>query len=124
MTTTNQSNIGQTLVAFHIGRGGRFNNAGHKEFICIGKTIIEVGNYYSNDSFFPNEETGMCYDCNGNELIDINAITGIIDWDGNYDTDIVKYLDECDKSELTLLLENSHLLTNEVEEYIIEKLKS
>jgi hypothetical protein len=32
MTTSNTTNT-QIIVAFHIGRGGRFHNAGHKSFI-------------------------------------------------------------------------------------------
>lgn len=46
-------NIGKTIVAFHIGRGGRFYNAGHLSFIgCkpIGDFINDLFPVYENAS--------------------------------------------------------------------------
>lgn len=46
-----------TIVAFHIGRGGRFNNAGHLSFIGaekIGKFTEDLFPRYENQNAFKN----------------------------------------------------------------------
>jgi hypothetical protein len=40
-------NTEDTLITFHIGRGGRFNNAGHKSYVDQDRTI----NSYTDDLF-------------------------------------------------------------------------
>lgn len=45
--------IKKTLMAFHTGRGGRFNNAGHTTFIGEGKSINE----FTSDLFLNFENT-------------------------------------------------------------------
>jgi hypothetical protein len=49
-------------------------------------------------------------DCNGNHIIDASEVeegVGVLEWDGDYDTDICQYLDECDEDELMLILNSS-----------------
>lgn len=69
------------IVAFHIGRGGRFNNSGHLSY--IGENTI---NSFTNDLFL-NESQTMYTDTNGNELLSVeNNGIGCIDIDGQYNT--------------------------------------
>ena len=69
------------IVAFHIGRGGRFYNSGHLSY--IGENTI---NSFTNDLFL-NESQTMYTDTNGNELLPVeNNGIGCIDIDGEYDT--------------------------------------
>ena len=52
---TNYSNTTEdTLITFHIGRGGHFYNAGHKKYVDQDRSI----NFYTNDLFvdFENRE--------------------------------------------------------------------
>ena len=69
------------IVAFHIGRGGRFYNSGHLSY--IGENTI---NSFTNDLFL-NESQTMYTDTNGNELLSVeNNGIGCIDIDGQYNT--------------------------------------
>lgn len=104
------------IVAFKIGRGGRFYNGGHKTY--IGQQPI---NDFIGDLFL-NEETNIYMDSNGNEVLDaeyLNEGIGIIDLDGEYDTTICKYLSQCNDSELNLINLNTDYKTPE----LIEELK-
>lgn len=49
-----------------------------------------------------------CYGANNIILSgrnEIEAITGILDWDGEYNTDIVRSLEDCDEDELQLVID-------------------
>ena len=71
----------ELIVAFHIGRGGRFYNSGHLSY--IGENTI---NSFTNDLFL-NESQTMYTDTNGNELLSVeNNGIGCIDIDGQYNT--------------------------------------
>lgn len=108
------SNTSTTIVKFHVGRGGRFFNAGHKTFLGISR--IDEGADYN--SLFPNEETGDFLDCNGNSvgLTIEEAATGIgtIDLDGNYDSTYTKYITDISEEELDILLSEDHFLAESV----------
>lgn len=106
-----------TIVHFHIGRGGRFNNAGHKKF-CGKKTISEVISIAdgSGQWSFLNPEENAHIDVNGNELITVAEVeTGVgrIEWDGDYDTDICKLISDCDESELQLIAKEDTALVQQ-----------
>ena len=104
------------IVRFHIGRGGRFNNAGHKTYVgivdslasCFGESIIISED--ENGNPLPDNEWQLI-DRGGNVILsgrdDIESETGILDWDGVYDTDIVRYLSECDDDECQIILDAS-----------------
>ena len=101
-------------VRFHIGRGGRFHNAGHKTYVgtvnnlsdCFGESFIISED--ENGKTLPDSEWRLV-DGGGNVILsgrdEIEGETGILDWDGEYDTDIVRHLSECDDDEYQLILD-------------------
>jgi hypothetical protein len=155
----------KTLVAFHIGRGGKHYNSGHKTFYGFN-SIDEVRNAigdnkwtFINREFYydvantlkkhPNltkkldkckDEDDFSYfekkfgfdfgkeiyiDCNGNEIgLDVeNDGTGIMNFDGEYDTYYTRRLEDCDEHECELILAD-YFTSNEVQEFIYEKFDS
>lgn len=103
-------------VRFHIGRGGHFNNAGHKTY---EGTVNELSDCFGDSIVISEDENGkplpdsewQLVDGGGNVILtgrdDIESETGILDWDGEYDTDIVRYLEECDDDEYQLILDTA-----------------
>lgn len=103
-------------VRFHIGRGGRFNNAGHKTYEgtvndlsdCFGDYIVISED--ENGKPLPDSEWRLV-DGGGNVILsgrdEIESDTGILDWDGEYNTDIVRHLSECDDDEYQLILDTA-----------------
>lgn len=101
-------------VRFHIGRGGRFYNAGHKTYVG---TVDSLSDCYGDSIIINEDENGNALPDNEWQLIDsgsnvilsgrdeIEAETGILDWDGEYDTDIVRYLSDCDDDEYQMILD-------------------
>ena len=110
----NLNEIGKALVCFHMGRGGRFNNPGHVSYNPYVKSFREllnddryfINNEDENGNPLPDEDWTVT-DCNGNEYlrgrIEIDADEGRINWDGEYDSDMVKRLEDCDENELRLI---------------------
>lgn len=108
----------KNLVCFHIGRGGRFNDQGHKTYRNDIESFQELLNYYADDLFeytededgnpLPDEECRI-EDANGNVLVqgceDIGSETGRLDFDGDYDTTYVKAIEKCTDSELYAIIE-------------------
>jgi hypothetical protein len=91
---------GKEILAFHIGRGGRFHNPGHLTFIGF-KAIDRF-----TDDLFMNEDETEYIDSNGNEVglsVD-NDGTGRIDIDRDYDTTYCKYLDDLDENEMDAIM--------------------
>ena len=110
----NLNEIGKALVCFHMGRGGRFNNPGHVSYNPYVKSFREllnddryfINNEDENGNPLPDEDWTVT-DCNGNEYLrgrsEIDADEGRINWDGEYDSDMVKRLEDCDENELRLI---------------------
>jgi hypothetical protein len=108
-------NASTYIVAFHIGRGGRFHNQGHKSFMPHIKQLSDC--FSERCIIFREDEEGnplpdekwLLIDGGGNVILEgranIESKTGVLDWDGEYDTDIVQYLSECDDDELRLILD-------------------
>lgn len=116
----------ETIVAFHIGRGGRFYNGGHLTFLGEGKISD-----YTEDCFAPvmvdensnsdlpeliddNSPEAEWTDCNGNSVGLTNAEyqsgIGRIDMDGEYDTTYTMRLgdiEEGDKEWDAIFAENT-----------------
>lgn len=108
------SNTARILVRFHIGRGGRFNNQGHKTYIgtarglsdCFGDAFIISEDPDGN--VLPDKDWQLV-DGGGNVILQgrnaIESPVGVLDWDGEYDTDIVRYLSECSDEEYRLIID-------------------
>ena len=116
MNTTILEEAQNMKVRFHIGRGGQFNNAGHKTYVgtvndlsdCFGESIVFSED--ENGKPLPDSEWRLV-DGGGNVILtgrdEIESETGILDWDGEYDTDIVRHLSECDDEEYQLILDTA-----------------
>ena len=89
----------ELIVAFHIGRGGRFYNSGHLSY--IGENTI---NSFTNDLFL-NESQTMYTDTNGNELLSVeNNGIGCIDIDGEYDTTYTCKVSDLNEKEIEVIV--------------------
>lgn len=116
MKTTIFAKAQNIKVRFHVGRGGRFNNAGHKTYVgivndlsdCFGDSFLISED--ENGTTLPDSEWRLV-DGGGNVILsgrdEIESDTGILDWDGEYDTDIVRHLSECDDDEYQLILDTA-----------------
>lgn len=108
----------KNLVCFHIGRGGRFNNQGHKTYRNDIEDFQELLRYYADELFertededgnqLSNEECCI-EDCNGNVLVQgleaMTGETGVLDFDGDYDTSYVKDIKTCTDEELQIIVD-------------------
>lgn len=124
------------IVAFHVGRGGRFNNGGYKTFNpniqslqdCFGDAMI-IDTDPETDEQLPDNEW-LLIDSGGNEILhgreEIESKTGVLDWDTIYDTDIVRNIEDCTEEELQLIYEavtNGDWVEPDVKEWITEYAK-
>lgn len=107
-------------VLFHIGRGGRFYNQGHKT--CEG--IIDSFNpeYYGVNIYFnEDEENPEIRLENGNvvcTLEDLNSDNGAFNIDGEYDTYVWKTINKLSELELAIMVRG--LNTYEYKDLLIE----
>ena len=111
ITTTN--NVKKITVAFHIGRGGRYNNQGNKSFLpgitslqqCFKESSI-ILNDDENGNELPDTEWKLI-DGGGNTILEgmenITSPTGVLEWDTDYDTDIVRNIEDCTDEEMSIL---------------------
>ena len=114
MNTTVFEEVQNIKVRFHIGRGGHFNNAGFKTYVG---TVNELSDCFGDSFLISEDENGKTLpdsewrlmDGGGNVILsgrdEIESETGILDWDGEYDTDIVCYLTDCDERECQLIFD-------------------
>ena len=114
MNTTILEEAQNMKVRFHIGRGGQFHNAGYKTYVG---TVNDLSDCFGDSIVFSEDENGKplpdsdwkLVDGGGNVILtgrnEIERETGILDWDGEYDTDIVRHLSECDDDEYQLILD-------------------
>ena len=114
MKTTILEGAQDLKVRFHIGRGGHFKNAGHKTYVG---TVNELSDCFGDSIVISEDENGKTLPDSEWQLVDsgsnvilsgrdeIESDTGILDWDGEYDTDIVRHLSECDDDEYQLILD-------------------
>lgn len=114
MTNSVCKNAQNVLVHFHIGCGGRFHNSGHKTYVS---TVDSLSDCFGDANVISTDVEGNALPDKDWQLIDsgdnvrlegreeIEAATGVLDWDGDYDTDIVKRLDDCTDEELELIVE-------------------
>lgn len=107
------------FVCFHVGRGGRFGNPGHKEYLPYVRDFQDLLSRESENLYDVTEDE------NGNVLPDdqwhienwasetvvegrvaMEAKTGKLDYDGKSDTYIVKNIFDCDEDELQLIVDD------------------
>lgn len=124
MNTTILEEARNMKVRFHIGRGGQFHNAGHKTYVG---TVNDLSDCFGDSIVFSEDENGnplpdsdwKLVDGGGNVILsgrdEIESDTGILDWDGEYDTDIVRYLKDCTDEEYQLIIDayNNHCYVDE-----------
>jgi len=107
----------ETILYFHTGRGGRFNNGGHctyqgKKNIGEVLSLCDSGKRWS----FIHERDNKGKFCkpyyadqNGNFLIYVKEVesgVGVLDWDTIYDTDVCLKLSDCSKNDLKIILKS------------------
>ena len=115
----------QIIVAFHIGRGGRFYNAAHKTF--LGELNFWDLQWLNADNIFyrDRDERGRfmkteIYDGSGNLVSDDDpkGLIGRLDFDGDYDTDYCKYIEDCTDEELQIIAKSIDFKSFELQEYL------
>lgn len=115
----------QIIVAFHIGRGGRFCNAGHKTF--LGELNFRDLQKLNADNIFyrDRDERGRfmkteIYDGAGNFVSDDDpkGLIGRLDFDGDFDTDYCKYIEDCTDEELQIIAKSIDFKSFELKEYL------
>ena len=104
------------IVCFHVGTDGYNNKPGHKTYCSCVKNLQEFLHY--NNAFIncededgnplPDNEWTLT-DQGGNIILEgrqeIESPVGILEWDTIYDTDIVKYIEDCTDEEIKLIIE-------------------
>lgn len=115
------------IVAFHVGRGGRFNNGGYKTFIGE-KNFQDLISMNGEHLFEQNKINGKfskpyLTDLNGTIIVDyddINNEVGFLEFDTIYDSDYCKYIDDCSDEELLVIANSNEYKSYELEQYLIE----
>ena len=108
MNTTNQTtSLGDTLITFHVGRRGRFYNAGHLSVISYNKSIQE----FTEDLFLEEHNGQLVYfDSSGHNtgltLTQAEKKTGRIDIDGEYNTIYTTRLKDLTEKETQVVLKD------------------
>ena len=121
------------IVCFHVGRGGYLNNPGYKSFNPYAHSIQDFFDYgflYYEDedgNTLPDEEWTLT-DQGGNIILEgrqeIESPVGILEWDTIYDTDIVRYIEDCTDDEIEILyneLINYKYMDDDVADYVCRK---
>lgn len=101
------------IVCFHVGRGGYHNNPGYKSFNPYVHSIQDLFEYGflncedEDGNELPGDEWTLT-DQGGNIILEgrqeIESPVGILEWDTIYDTDIVKYIEDCTDEEIELIM--------------------
>ena len=133
MTTNNSFQPKTITVCFHVGRGGYHNNPGYKTYNPYVKTIQDVSVYGflncedEDGNELPDNEWTLT-DQSGNIILEgrqeIESPVGVLYWDYEYDTDIVRYIEDCDDEEIDILyneLINYKYMDDDVAEYVCRK---
>lgn len=120
-------------VRFHVGGGnvhGFFQKSGVKSFVDESD-FQQLLSICSNDLYsVTRDENGkFCKeyyaDQNGNTMVeheDLKAKTGSLDWDGTYDTDIVKTFEDCTDEEKEIICKSNSWKSPQLQE-LLEQFK-
>lgn len=133
MTTTNSFEPKTIIVCFHVGRGGYHQNPGYKTYNPYVKTLQDLSVYGflncedEDGNTLPDDEWTLT-DQGGNIILEgrqeIESPVGVLEWDGIYDTDIVRYIEDCDDEEIDILyneLINYKYMDDDVADYVCRK---
>lgn len=135
MKTCLETKAKSIKVHFHVGRGGRFHNSGHKTFQGVINSLSDlfgertfVLNQDEDGKPLPDSEWKLIRE-DGNVILEgrseIESPTGVLDWDGEYGTDIVRNLSECSDDECQLIIDeydNGHYVDSDVIDYACQAL--
>jgi hypothetical protein len=109
--------VENTIVAFHIGRGGRFYNPGFQKFLGEGEI-----KKFTDDLF---EDNGQYYNGVGDPVglteEEYQSGIGTIDIDGKFDTTYTCFLSNCNEEELNLIA-NSDYWNDDIVDYAKENI--
>ena len=114
------------IVAFHVGRGGRFNNPGHVTYIGE-KSLHDFLD--DNRLFYCDRDRNGRYckpyytDCNGNTMLtaeDIECNYGTIGWDCGYDTTVCRPIEACEFYDIFLIILSDEVLSNALDKWLTE----
>lgn len=119
---------------FKIGRGGRFYNAGHKKLIGYNESLQDYfqdvflidGTDDDEDEKLPEEEW-LLLDANGNTLLkgyEIMSRIGTLDFDGDYDTIIVRSIEELREDEKSIVLDSYETFDKDYQKAISNYIKN
>lgn len=101
-------------VWFHTGRGGDFYNGGHKTYRGV---VNQLADCFGDSIVISEDENGKPLPDSDWQLVDsgsniilkgrdqIEAEVGVLNWDYEYDTDIVRYLEDCTDDEYQLIID-------------------
>ena len=122
------------IVSFHVGRGGYHKNPGYKSFnpyVHSIQDLFEDGFLNCEDEDgnpLPDNEWTLT-DQGGNIILEgrqeIESPVGVLEWDYDYDTDIAKYIEDCDDEEIDLiyntLISGIEFVEKDVADYVSRK---
>ena len=122
------------IVCFHVGRGVYLNNPGYKSFnpyVHSIQDLFEDGFVNCEDEDgnpLPDDERTLT-DQGGNIILEgrqeIESPVGVLYWDYDYDTDIAKYIEDCDDEEIDLiyntLISGIEFVEKDVADYVCRK---
>lgn len=110
------------IVAFHVGRGGRFYNAGHVTY--IGEKNFQDLIALNDSHIFErnrDEKGRFCVpyltDHNGTHVTadDINGLTGSLNFDNDYDSYNCDYIENYSAESIELIVHDTqHVKSNEL----------
>lgn len=105
----------ETVLHFHVGRGGNYNNPGFVTFCGIRtiEDVLQINETYIDDY----EGEDYYFDHNGTPLISVKqAETGIgcVEFDTIYDTDNCIKLEDCERNDLLIILESNEYNREEI----------
>ena len=113
------------IVSFHIGRGGRFNNPGHATY--IGEENFQELISLSSKNIFEHNRDEKGRFCKpfltggwGESVThdDIRGEVGSLEFDGHYDTDTAKNIEECTDSELEIIVQSVLCKSNQLTDWL------
>lgn len=115
-------------VSFHIGRGGRFYNAGHLTWTGE-KNFQDLQREHCDSLFLRDRDkqgrfiTPTLFADNGNIVSDDdpNGTVGTLDFDGEYDTYYCKWVEDCTHEELEIIKKSSDYKSLDLIAYLSKK---